>query len=293
MAWLWERQMKIGLALAMAVVCVLGMVSYRSSQQFVENAAWVDHTQEVLRQLAAVYVPVQRVQIATRDFALTGDPKYLAPIDADIRNTNEQIRTLKRLTADNPRQQARLDLLQERLDRRFGVALEFIAKVRAGTTRGEAAAEFTAKAASLDKVQPLVEEMQDEELALLSERSQREQASARNTIALSAVLTVMIGALICLAYWAVTRDLLHRKRAQVELAQLNRNLEVANQELMLRNQQTAHANQMKSKFLASMSHELRTPLNAILGFSDLLEGETPGPVNEKQKRFLGHIRTGA
>jgi CheY-like chemotaxis protein/two-component sensor histidine kinase len=50
---------------------------------------------------------------------------------------------------------------------------------------------------------------------------------------------------------------------------------------------------MKSKFLASMSHELRTPLNAIVGFSDLLSEGLAGQLNEKQKRFVGHIKNGS
>jgi CheY-like chemotaxis protein/two-component sensor histidine kinase len=50
---------------------------------------------------------------------------------------------------------------------------------------------------------------------------------------------------------------------------------------------------MKIKFLASMSHELRTPLNAIVGFSDLLAEGTPGQLNDKQKRFVDHIKKGS
>jgi len=38
-----------------------------------------------------------------------------------------------------------------------------------------------------------------------------------------------------------------------------------------------------------MSHELRTPLNAILGLSESLLEQTPGPVNEKQHKYLGTI----
>ncbi|MBU0513197.1 MAG: PAS domain-containing protein, partial [Proteobacteria bacterium] len=49
------------------------------------------------------------------------------------------------------------------------------------------------------------------------------------------------------------------------------------------------ATQAKSKFLASMSHELRTPLNAIIGFSEILEDRTFGPINEKQARYVGHV----
>jgi signal transduction histidine kinase len=42
-----------------------------------------------------------------------------------------------------------------------------------------------------------------------------------------------------------------------------------------------------------MSHELRTPLNAIVGFSDLLAEESASPLQDKQRRFVGHIRAGA
>jgi signal transduction histidine kinase/CheY-like chemotaxis protein len=70
-------------------------------------------------------------------------------------------------------------------------------------------------------------------------------------------------------------------------------LAVANKELDLRNREVERATQLKSKFLASMSHELRTPLNAIVGFSDLLADEGPGQLNDKQKRFVNHIKQGA
>jgi two-component system cell cycle sensor histidine kinase PleC len=41
------------------------------------------------------------------------------------------------------------------------------------------------------------------------------------------------------------------------------------------------ANIAKSRFLATMSHELRTPLNAILGFSEVMQAELLGPMQNK------------
>jgi signal transduction histidine kinase/DNA-binding response OmpR family regulator len=61
-------------------------------------------------------------------------------------------------------------------------------------------------------------------------------------------------------------------------------------QLELRNREIERANQLKSQFLASMSHELRTPLNAIIGFSDLLASRNSDGLEEKQKRFIGHIQ---
>jgi signal transduction histidine kinase len=49
-------------------------------------------------------------------------------------------------------------------------------------------------------------------------------------------------------------------------------------------------NRAKSEFLATMSHELRTPLNAIIGFSEMMENETFGPLghpkNSEYVRFI-------
>jgi PAS domain S-box-containing protein len=49
------------------------------------------------------------------------------------------------------------------------------------------------------------------------------------------------------------------------------------------------ANRLKSELLANMSHELRTPLNGIIGFSEFLVDEKPGPLNAKQKEYLGDV----
>jgi PAS domain S-box-containing protein len=49
------------------------------------------------------------------------------------------------------------------------------------------------------------------------------------------------------------------------------------------------ATEAKSQFLANMSHELRTPLNAIIGFSEILEDQTFGELNEKQTRYINNV----
>jgi signal transduction histidine kinase/DNA-binding response OmpR family regulator len=91
----------------------------------------------------------------------------------------------------------------------------------------------------------------------------------------------------------VAVDVTQRKRDEAEKREFMDTLSATNQELGFRNREVERATQMKSKFLANMSHELRTPLNAIVGFSDLLAEGTPGQLNDKQKRFVNHIKQGS
>ncbi len=92
---------------------------------------------------------------------------------------------------------------------------------------------------------------------------------------------------------ATVRDITDRRHAEQEIRKLTDNLVKANEELEVRNTEVVRANLLKSEFLASMSHELRTPLNSIIGFSDLLSEGAPGPLTDKQRRFLNHIQQGA
>ena len=50
------------------------------------------------------------------------------------------------------------------------------------------------------------------------------------------------------------------------------------------------AARLKSEFLANMSHEIRTPMNGVLGMIELL---SRSQLDEKQRRFLGTLRTSA
>jgi PAS domain S-box-containing protein len=82
---------------------------------------------------------------------------------------------------------------------------------------------------------------------------------------------------------AIIRDVTDRRMAEEKIRAANLQLEARNREI-------ERADRLKSEFLASMSHELRTPLHTIIGFAELLAEELEGPLNEKQKRFVQHVR---
>ena len=53
------------------------------------------------------------------------------------------------------------------------------------------------------------------------------------------------------------------------------------------------AENLKTDFLANVSYQLRTPLNAISGFSEILNNEYFGEINDKQREYTQGITDAA
>jgi signal transduction histidine kinase len=74
-----------------------------------------------------------------------------------------------------------------------------------------------------------------------------------------------------------------------ELGALAVNLNRMNDELRRLYEELETVSRHKSEFLANMSHELRTPLNAIIGFSELLQLQSFGELNEQQRGYVEDV----
>jgi PAS domain S-box-containing protein len=84
--------------------------------------------------------------------------------------------------------------------------------------------------------------------------------------------------------FVAARDVTDRKRLDLVLQEKNAELESA--------KSVADKSSLaKSDFLANMSHELRTPLNSIIGFSEVLQDQMFGLINDKQQEYVTNVLT--
>jgi PAS domain S-box-containing protein len=221
-----QRKVGFGFAFALACLGIVGVVSYLSVVRLNEDAAWVEHTHEVLGRLELLLAAVTDSETAERGYVITGDESYLEPYRKAANVADVQASRLRELTADNHVQQQRLEsavpLVSDRL-----AELQKVIELR--RTQGYAAAQseiLTGKGKQFhDRIRGLIDEMKGTETFLLQERRRLADRSAAITQAVIVGGGFLACGLVGLALLAIRRDFAGRARAERALRDAKDQLE--------------------------------------------------------------------
>jgi methyl-accepting chemotaxis protein len=201
----WTVGMKIGagFGLALAILMVIGGVSYRNTVTLTETAESVAQTHRVLEHLEAVFSDMKDAETGQRGYIITGSERYLEPFRVAQGAIAQDLKALRDLIRD-VNQQRRLDSLESLINGKDGKLAELQETIdaRRDTAKGFAAAlqiVSTGKGKTImDDIRKTIDEMRSDENALLKTRSDEAQASARNT-----TLTIIFGTLAAVVVLAV------------------------------------------------------------------------------------------
>jgi hypothetical protein len=108
---LLRNKVTLWFAVAVLLTGLLGVSSWHNVRQAEQDADWVTHTQEVLKTLQTTLRHLMEVEIGARGFALSGHEPLLQPYETGRLAMGPDLDGLRHLTADNPSQQRRLDVL--------------------------------------------------------------------------------------------------------------------------------------------------------------------------------------
>ena len=111
-SWSVGTKIGAGFGLALVILMLIGGGAYRSTRVLISNSRWVVHTDEVMMNLERLFSLLQDAETGQRGFVLTGADRYLAPYNDAVPRVQPAISAIKRLTADNPNQQRRIEVLR-------------------------------------------------------------------------------------------------------------------------------------------------------------------------------------
>jgi len=216
MKWTVGTKIAAGYALALIILVILGVVSYRNTTGLIEAAQMKTHTYQVIENLGRVLSNLKDAEAGQRGYIIIGEDRYLEPYQTGTSAVNETVQNLRALTADNPNQQRRIDALGPLIAAKLAELKETIALRKSKGFDAAVKVVRTDKGKKvMDDIRKVIAEMDNEERMLLVQRNNEMKASSDTTVAVIVYgIPVAFAVLILAGLW-ITRTLTRQLRESV------------------------------------------------------------------------------
>ncbi|WP_338502572.1 response regulator [Sphingomonas kaistensis] len=207
-----------GVVAALLFFLASGTISALTIKAVREETEQVTATHEVIVGLADLLSAMQDAETGQRGFLLTGNPSYLEPYrDAQTRS-EATLRTLDRLTRDDPPQQASLQALRPQVASKFATLQRSIAlRQQQGLTATLAAIDQDRDKAEMDAVRARIGELRNEERRNREARVEQ-RTRAFQTATMSAVIAALVGMVLAIAIGLLNHRAMLVRRRQLWLS---------------------------------------------------------------------------
>jgi CHASE3 domain sensor protein len=208
------RHITAGFLVAIAILVVIAVISYRGVDEFLERTRLVEHSYLVINDVEELLSRIKDAETAQRGFLLSGEESALVPFTAAALEVPGMLASLKGMTADNPGQQSRISDLQLIVEERVKRLERIINFKRVPASDVDVGASLEEGARLMNSIRVQAAAIIGAEQSLLAERAVGAQSRAARTkwsIALGGVSALLI---LALAFLLLRAQLLQRQRAE-------------------------------------------------------------------------------
>jgi len=218
LTWTLDKMTTIGFATAVAIMLMAAGLSWNYTNQLEKAAAWVGHTQEVLKEIEEVRAGMADLESSQRGYIITGDEHLLEQRNEIKAGVRKNVDELRQLIADDPRQQGRLDQLEPLLASRIDFGEQTIAVRR---QQGFPAAQQMLAAGTgirlTEKINQLLLTLRDEQYGLLLTRQKQVNAISTATFLLLPLGVFLSLTILSLALFFLNAGVGDRTQAEEKL----------------------------------------------------------------------------
>jgi len=212
MKWSVGTKIGAGYALALIILVILGVVSYRTTTGLIDAAQMRAHSYQVLDSIEKVLSALEDAETGQRGYVITGEERYLDPYQSGIVTVHQTTQSLRELTADNPNQQQRIDALEPLITAKLTELKETIDLRKSKGFDAAVKVVLTDKGKqTMDDIRKVLAEIGSEEKTLLEQRSKELKVTSNTMIYIIVYgIPLAFAVLILVGLWitrAITRQL--------------------------------------------------------------------------------------
>ncbi len=221
-----QKRMAAFFSYTVLLLLIAFFAERQNARQFRDTALLVDHTYMALVQNLEVKSLAQNIETSARGFVISGSDEYLLSFNKAVSQIHQAVQQLRVTTKDNPRQQQRIDSLDQLVSANIEVRQQII---RIRKTDGFAGAEqyFSSGITKnkMSELQSLITAIETEEKQLLAKRKAENEDSIRGSSRVIVLFQLITGFLLLGAFLVIYYNIRFRNKAEKEVKVLNENLE--------------------------------------------------------------------
>ena len=215
MNWTLERKLTVGFAIILAILLINALIAASCIRNLASNGRWVLHSHFVLSEIDELESGLKDAGYGVLGYVLTSRQGFLDRDRRGMERFAHRLASLRRLTRDNPEQQAEVARIEQAVKRWLAVLQETI---RLRDEKGLEAARERILEARHRQVRVdlwnLVDAFKEKEKQLFRRRMEETGASLQWGIASFATAMALALALLIALYAMARRDIAERRRAE-------------------------------------------------------------------------------
>lgn len=214
-----ERNVLIGFVSALVIIISLCALYYRSRTNLMEAENLVEHTHQVIEEIAETISSLKDAETGTRGYLMSaGNESYLDTYGQAITEVMAHFENVRKLTADNTRQQERVNTLEPLIKAKLDHLAELIKTRRNGDEKSANRLFLSGKGkVQMDEIRLIVNEMRQDERNLLVQRTERAEISRYSTFNILICFVAAIFLFFLIAFFIIRRDIAVQSRADLAM----------------------------------------------------------------------------
>ncbi len=209
-----------GFGVALLILIVVGVVSYRSTAGLISANRGVAASDQVMTRTDALVAQLTEAESAERAYGLTRKQSYLLSYQAASSRARQSLDELRRLIQKNPEQRERIEELEPLIGKRLALLQEGISQYGGKASEEKAAVgEIERGNQLMIQIHNSLDEIQVQEGRTLAARSRGLEQYARRTHFFIMLAALAAFVLVATSGLLIQRDMTRRRAAEQSLRQ--------------------------------------------------------------------------